>query len=508
MTSPLEFSLYDTYSKSLTTFNPAATVEPGVLRFYSCGPTVYGYQHIGNLRATWFGDTINNMAKLAGWQTHWVNNITDVGHLVGDGDSGEDKLEKSAKSENKQVEDIVKHYTGDYHKQAESINIELPIGKNLPKATLYIEEQMILALQLLTTGKAYLLVDGIYYDSSDDNLKLEGDNTYTGREIKNTTKNPGDFALWKFVDEAALQKWKFNQFDSTAEYMLKLLQSDSNETMIALPNHWGTPGWHSECVAMICKLFSGSFPPVTLGKPIIDLHLGGEDHIDIHHKNEILQSKASGFELSKHWVHNKFVLTDGGKMSKSKGNVYRIIGEKADSISGHGFDPLAYRLMLMEHHYTEQLNFTWDKLTQSQNRLYGFRKDFAQILSFAKFHKVEVVEPHPKQIEILIKPLLNNLNTPLFLEKFQDFTDDILGKILQDKILNEKNLATLLHLEKEFLKLNLNPIIPEEIIRLANQRTEAKQKKDYQTADSLRDKIEAQKFQIEDYPWGYGVWKN
>lgn len=513
MTTPLEFSLYDTYTKSLVTFNPALTVEPGVLRFYSCGPTVYGYQHIGNLRAAWFGDTINLMAQLAGWKAHWVTNITDVGHLVGDGDDGqnvstsEDKMEKAARQENKTVEDIVTHYTDDFVAQTKAINLELPTGENLPRATSYIEEQMALALELLTTGKAYLLEDGIYYDSSHDQTEHSGSNEYTGREIKNTTKNSGDFAVWKFVEENALQKWKFNEYDSTAQYILKLQQADPSETNLALPNRWGTPGWHSECVAMICKLFSGSYPPITMGKPIIDLHLGGEDHIDIHHKNEILQSEASGFTLSTHWVHNKFVLIDGGKMSKSKGNIYRIISENEDSISGRGYDPLAYRLMLFEHHYTQQLDFTWDKLTQSQNRLYGMRKDFAQIISFAKHKNIVSSEPHPKQIEILLEPLLNNLNTPLFLEKFQDFSQDILNKIIQDGELNGKNLSTLLHFEKEFLKLNLNPEIPQNITDLSGQRLEAKQKKDYPLADSLRDKIDSQSFQVDDYPWGYGLSK-
>jgi cysteinyl-tRNA synthetase len=464
---PAKIRLYDSYQKKLLEFQPENTVQPEMLKIYGCGPTVYNYQSIGNMRAIWLPDTITKVAKLAGWQVEWISNITDVGHLVSDGDEGEDKLEKGAKRENKSVEQIVKFYTDDFKVQCRALNFDLPTGKFNPKASEYVKEQMILALTLLKKGLAYLLEDGIYLDYLKTKEKFEEnqknlspqlveilktaekkekgqDSSFTGRDLKlGEKKHPNDFALWKFVSENALQKWRFDQFaqskDLTIEILQKLGQQDSN-----LINKPGCPGWHSECVCMISEIsgkkrFSGlnshqnkhslqNIEEIPAKKGIeqlnnshtcyeIDIHTGGEDHIDIHHKNEIIQSEALGFHLSKAWVHNKFVMVNAGKMSKSKGNVYLVTGKFTDtgfysfenppvhefteefknkiikkykelklilkdqelSWSEFSFDPLAYRLMLFEHHYTEQMNFTWEKLWQSQMRLWGMRKEVAKL---------------------------------------------------------------------------------------------------------------------------------
>ncbi len=555
------FKLYDSYLKKEVEIKSGETIEEGKIKMYSCGPTVYNYQSIGNMRAVWLPDTIAKVAKLGGWQVEWVTNITDVGHLVGDGDEGEDKLEVGAKRENKKVEDIVNFYTQDFKKQTAALNFDLPTGRLNPRATDYIREQMILALRLLAKAKAYLTSDGIYYDSSNDTdldlpnhpaFKVQspegvGENleeNYTGRDIVQTEKrNSNDFALWKFVDDKALQKWKFNEFEETAELMIEVLNLYPD--YLTLPNLWGTPGWHSECVCMISETVgSGLFSQVQSSKLKaqsdyqIDIHTGGEDHIDIHHKNEIIQSEALGFHLSKYWVHNKFVMVDGGKMSKSLGNVYLVTGKYSDTgfysfqnppvhefgeefkqqiVKKHKelkiiqtdenmdwdsfrFDPLAYRVMLFEHHYSEQMNFTWEKLWQSQMRLWGLRKEAAKISS--KF-KVQSSKSSNFDSVGLLKHLTNNLDSPKFLEQYQNEIIEIAKK----ENLEEAEAMELIKLDKDLLQLNLFPEVPEGVTKLADKRVRAKQDKNYQKADEIRDQILGMGYQIDDYAWGYGVWK-
>lgn len=516
------FTLYDSYKKQTL---PIISSD-NKLKIYSCGPTVYNYQHIGNMRAIWLASSFIDLTNILGIETKWVLNITDVGHLVGDGDdgqntnNGEDKLEKGAKKEGKSIEEIVNFYQKDYENQCSSLNIKLPKGKCYPKATEYINEQMILTLKLLEDKKAYILDDGIYFDSeANQNLAvpfnlIEGDHNFTGRKIENITKNPADFALWKFVDTNSLQKWRFNEFDDTAILMQSIIQSLPDSRFLDLPNRWGCPGWHSECVAMICKILNGSFPPILeANSSVIDIHFGGEDHIDIHHKNEIFQSESLGFHLSDLWVHNKFVTVDSKKMSKSVGNVYTVIGDKEntgfESIEGQGFDPLAYRLLLQEHHFTSQLDFTWGKLKQSQSRLYNLRKETAKIVSF---WSSMIIEPKSdlshtkKQSEILLQPLKDNFNVPKFLEKYEDLTNETSNAIKSTNTLNANNITTLKYWEKAFLRLDLFPIIPKKITLLANQRIQAKNEKNYQKSDEIRDQILAFGYQIDDYSWGYGIW--
>ncbi len=549
---PLPFELYDSYTREKYQISNNNTVKPGIIKIYSCGPTVYNYQSIGNMRAVWLPDTITSLAKIAGYQVEWTLNITDVGHLVSDGDDGEDKIEKGAKRESKSVQEIIDHYTYNFEEQCQSLNFQIPKGFYNPKATDYIKEQMLLSLLLLVQeGSAYLTEDGIYYDTI-GNQKVPAkaetspdtkSTNFTGRDIvKTDKKHPDDFALWKFVSENNLQKWKFSDFEEIKIFIERIVgkfeeveNREKAEQLRSILHKWGSPGWHSECVCMIAgtlgdkkcnnhdstnkqKLFSEEFTDgiyfETFSKKpaVIDIHTGGEDHIDIHHKNEILQSEALGFHLSKYWTHNKFVLVDSQKMSKSLGNVFLVTGKKSqtgfDSIEEQGYDPLAYRLMLFEHHYREQMNFTWDKLTQAQNRLYNLRKMTAQIRFFSQENKIdpnsEILE---KQRLIQLKPLQEDLNTPKFLERYQDFLQDIVNEIQTKKTLNQKNLNLMTYWEEKFLRLNLLPKIPAEILDLANQRVSAKKEKNYKEADQIRDSINSHHWQIDDYSWGFGLWK-
>ncbi len=527
---PIDITLYDSYQKKLVTIQPDETVEQNTIKLYRCGPTVYFYQHIGNVAGAWLTDTIVNIARLGNWHVEHVENITDVGHLVGDGDDGqnvadsEDKMEKGAKRDGKTVQQIVDYYTDDYRAQCEALNIHLPRGKHNPKATEYIQEQMILALEMLKKGRAYLLEDGIYFDSEANqdldtpfNLIFSGDNQFTGRDIKNITKNPADFALWKYVDEKSLQKWRFIDFETPLGLIL-------DNDLRVIPHLWGCPGWHSECVAMICGILgkqavskSFSFSQFTSPKPVIDIHIGGEDHIDIHHRNEILQSEALGFHLSKYWVHNRFITVDSKKMSKSVGNVYSITGDPSktgmESIVNKGFDPIAYRLMLFEHHSSQQIDFTWEKLNQSQNRLHNLRKECAKVSAYWRYMKDVGIdwEWNMEEWKTIKKSwrkiLAENLNTPEFLHQFTKYLLETTNRIAQENMLSKNAYNVLFLYDHKILKLNLFPSIPDHVLKLGSERQSAKQDKNYKLADELRQTIIAEHWQIDDYPWGWGIWK-
>lgn len=524
MSEPISLTLYDSYKKTNTVINPHTSVQYGTLKMYSCGPTVYQYQHIGNMRAIWLPNTFRDIASLGGWQVEWVLNITDVGHLIGDGDEGinvsaaEDKLEKSARKEGKTPQEIVNYYSQDFVSQTQALHIHMPVGENNPKATEYILEQMLIALTLLKEHRAYILEDGIYFDSSANQdltvpFKLyQGDREYTGREIKSKTKNPMDFALWKFVTESSLQKWKFNHFDETAELMSQIMQIIDAE-FYDLPNRWGCPGWHTECVAMICKILNGSLPPLTSkNNTVIDVHFGGEDHIDIHHKNEILQSEAMHFHLSQIWAHNKFVLVDGKKMSKSIGNVFLVTGAKSitgfDSILEKGYDPLAYRLLMFEHHYTQQLDFTWDKISQSQNRLFNMRKDAARLKRYIDLHQDENYHPtsNLELKDLFLRILSENINTPKFVNDYSLVLTNLVNELQSENIIDMSAYEVLAEFENEILRLNLFPEIPNNIAQLAATRWNHKISKNYEEADTIRQSIESMGWMVDDYNDGYGIW--
>jgi cysteinyl-tRNA synthetase len=520
---PQSLSLFDSYLKKIIILDPTQTVTPDTLKLYSCGPTVYNYQHIGNMRAVFLPDMITKVAKIAGWDVQWALNITDVGHLVGDGDSGEDKVEKMARQSGNTIEYIVDYYTKNYQEQCKSLHVDLPTGRYNPKASDYIEEQMRLTLLLLRDGYAYLMDDGVYFDYAafeqyspqyatlPESIKAmlaagateqsQANRAFQDREIANTQKDARDFALWKCIDAEALQKWRFCDYPS-----LKPLPIPD-----ALQTCWGCPGWHSECVAMICAVLNGSFLPTLAPEhPVIDIHTGGEDHIDIHHKNEILQSAALGFSLSRFWVHNKFVMVDGAKMSKSLGNVYLVTGKRSEtgfeSIAEMGFDPLSYRLMMLEHSYDSQMNFTWDKLTQSQTRLHGMRKLAGCITGYARTMQLEAVPYHFPAHDDLTTTLATNLNTPLAVEKYTQELRECVTHI-GNKTLDQTILDRLTAWDNHCFLLDLFADIPAALWTLATQRTQAKQDKDFARADALRRDIQSQGYEVDDYEFGSGVWK-
>jgi cysteinyl-tRNA synthetase len=534
MSAPLPITLYDTYLKRTTNLDPASTVYPNTLSLYSCGPTVYGYQSIGNMRAVWLPDTLSLTAQLAGWKVNWVLNITDVGHLVGDSDVGEDKIEKAAKANKQTVEQIVTHYTDDYQAQCKALNFALPTGFYNPKATDYIEEQMLLTAQLLKDKLCYVSDDGIYFDYTnfkskfggkatgalveilERDLKSQGDRAFSDRKIESSAKHPFDFAVWKFVDAKALQQWKFADYPHVME-----LLSITNTDLTKIQDLPGCPGWHSECVCMIVgtlghvgqtrdTLSSEYYTQFTSKPAIIDVHTGGEDHIDIHHKNEILQSTALGINLSKTWIHNKFVMVDGQKMSKSLGNIFQVVGDSTKtgfvSLAEKEIDPLSYRLMLMEHHYTEQLNFTWDKLNASRTRLNNLRKLGSAITSFAKVHDITMDPKVTLASHPILTELLDNLNTPKALELFSALLTKTVDMLVTKSQLSAHDYALCVLWDTEFFKLN---ILATELYtshqKTLTDRTNAKFEKRYEDSDKLRDSLTDLGLRVDDYTWGSGV---
>ena len=301
--------LYNTLTRQNEELVP---INKNLVKMYTCGPTVYYLPHIGNMRAYIFMDTLRRVIKYNGYSIEGVMNITDVGHLTSDSDDGEDKMEKSAKRENKTPIEIAKYYTDIFFKDLEMLNIDIP--EHITKATEYIPQMIAFIQKLEAKGYTYIIDDGVYFDVSKfkDYGRLSNkslDEIGVARVEENSQKHhPFDFALWKFVPDSHIMKW------------------DS-------PWGVGCPGWHIECSAMSGDILGDHF----------DIHTGGIDHLPIHHENEIAQNDCAwGHKVVEKWIHNEFVLVDGGKMSKSLNNFYTLT-----QLKDMGYEPLAYKLFCL-----------------------------------------------------------------------------------------------------------------------------------------------------------------
>ncbi|MEI7512723.1 MAG: cysteine--tRNA ligase [Candidatus Uhrbacteria bacterium] len=454
--------LWNTATRSLEEFKPINKDEVGL---YTCGPTVYQPATIGNLRSYLFEDVLKRTLELFEYRVHHVMNITDVGHLVGDGDVGEDKVEKSAVKEGKSAWDIAKMYEGRFTDDLERLNVIVPSGKDRPHATDYIEEQIELIELLEKKGFTYHTSDGIYFDT----IRFDGYGKLSGQKLEdkeagarvevNTEKHhPADFALWKFspVGEKRQMEW------------------DS-------PWGIGFPGWHIECSAMSEKL---------LGQPF-DIHCGGVDHIPVHHENEIAQSEAAyGKPLANYWMHNEFLLIDGGRMGKSLGNAYTL-----DDVIVKGFDPLAFRFFCLGAHYRSKLNFTWEGLEGAQNALRKLQHIARALPLVGATHASPLHEG-------FADAMADDLNTPKALAVMWD--------LLNSTVSDEEKSAALMEIDRVFA-LGLDQIIgkkieiPAEIIALADERVKAREQKDWKKSDELRDAIKVKGWIVEDTKEGYQV---
>ncbi len=439
--------IYNTLSHSVEEFKSIASHEVGM---YSCGPTVYDYQHIGHMRRYVGDDILIRVLKANEYNVHHVLNITDVGHLVSDSDTGEDKMEKGAKKFGLSVWDIAKKFEAQFKDSCELLNITLP--KDLMHATDYIPEQIELVKKLEEKGFTYKTADGIYFDTSKfpNYFKFSRQNPQeliAGMRVEmGEKKKISDFALWK-------------------------LSPDGEKRQMEWESPWGVgfPGWHIECSAMSMK---------ALG-PHFDIHTGGIDHINIHHTNEIAQSEAAtGETFANYWVHHAFLTVDGQKMSKSLGNFYTV-----EDVKAKGFDPLALRYLYLQTHYRQEMNFTWEALSAAQTALGKLRK-----------YSLESRE--------------GPSNMPFAFE--EAFNEDLnVSKALAIVWENSSNLT-----KSDFKKiddvfgLDLTSFteekieIPLAVRELVEKREEARKEKDFNRSDELRDQIISLGFEVMDTPTG------
>ncbi len=450
----------NTLTKKKEKFYP---IDKNEVKIYSCGPTVYKDATIGNLRTNIFQDVLRRMLKYNGYKIKQVMNITDVGHLVSDGDEGEDKMIKSAKEEHKSPEEIANHYTKLFFEDLEKLNVETP--EIICKATDYINEMLEYVKELMKNGYAYETSTAIYFDVSKldkygilSGINLEEQKSGARVEVDPEKKNPFDFALWIKAPENHLMKW-----DSP----------------------WGKsyPGWHIECSAMSRKHLGDEF----------DIHTGGIDLIPTHHENEIAQSKgATGKIPARYWIHGEYLLVDGGKMSKSLGNVYLL-----KDIIEKGYDPLVYRLFCYTSSYRMKLNFTWDAIDATSKSLERLRLGF-KVHSEGKDNLNEEDEKNINQIEENFHKAINDdMNMPLAMS--------YVWELIKYPKKNKKIAELLLKFDTVLaIKIDKKPEnriqeeIPEEIQKLAEERKIAKQNKNWEKADKIREEIKQKGYIIKD----------
>ncbi len=428
------------------------TIKDGVVGTYSCGPTVYSSPHIGNMYAYICWDLLARTLKYLGYEVHNVVNITDVGHLTSDADSGQDKMEKGSEKEGKTVWEIAKKYEAEFLENLKELNIESPW--KMPRATDHIQEQIELIKKIESNGFTYQISDGIYFDTAKfkdygkfANLNLEKIREGARVEVNEEKKNPTDFALWKFSpkDEKRQMEW------------------DS-------PWGVGFPGWHIECTAMSTKYLGNVF----------DIHTGGEDHIPVHHTNEIAQGYgAFGKMTANYWMHNAFITFGGSKISKSSGGLYTIFDLKE-----MGFDPLAYRYLVLGSHYRKGMEFSLDSLKAADTALNKLRSYRVEKLS-------KVNEKYKNEF---VSKIADDLAMPEALA--------VVWKLMKSDLTPEDKWTTLLDFDKVLgLSLDkevLEETIPEEILKLVEERKMARDNKNWGESDRLRDIIKEKGYLVED----------
>ncbi len=457
----MAIKLYNTLSREKEEFKP---IKQGEVGLYACGPTVYNYAHIGNLRTYIFEDVLKRVLIYNGYNVNHIMNITDVGHLVGDRDMGEDKIEQESKKENKSALEISEFYTEKFQQDLKNLNILFP--STFCKATDNIKEQIEMIKTLEGKGFTYQISDGVYFDTSkvDDYAKLshqkldalkEGARVEKNDEKKNST----DFALWKF----------------SPKDMKRQMEWDS-------PWGVGFPGWHIECSAMSVKYLGEHF----------DIHCGGVDHINIHHTNEIAQTEsATGIKpWVNYWVHGEFLnLKDGEKMAKSTGQFATINSEFINK----NISPLVYRFATFSLHYRKPMEWDGKILINAKS---GYDSLINKIRNLGNISG----QIDKNFTEEFISNINDDLNIPKAMATLQD--------VLKSKLSDEDKLATVLDFDK-VLGLGLSNIkkeeIPDEVETLAKDRLVARANKDWDRSDELRNKIKELGYDIKDVDSGYDI---
>ena len=457
--------LYNTLSREKEDFVPVGKT----VTMYSCGPTVYNYAHIGNLRTYVFMDIVRRVLRYDGYKLKGVMNITDVGHLLSDGDTGEDKMELAAKKQQKSPYEIAAYYTDVFFKDIAALNIGKP--EIIAKATDHIQDMIEYVKKLVELGYGYETSDGIYFDISKfkdygklSRLNLEDQIAGARVEVNDEKRHPADFALWKKAPKEHIMQW-------------------------ASPWGMGYPGWHIECSAMSRK-YLGS---------LIDIHSGGVDHIPVHHENEIAQSEAlEGHKTVNYWLHGEFMLVDGGKMSKSLGNTYTIA-----QLEEMGYSPLSFRYFCLNTHYRKKLNFTFEGLKAAQTA-------YNRLLNALYEHKVSknttdatVIDKYNTDFQAAID---DDLNIPLALGVLWTMTKetpsgDIYALALEfDKVLG-------LDLNKAAPAAKEKIEVPDDIKAIADERFEARKAKNWAESDRLRELLAEKGYAVLDAKDGYTLEK-
>ncbi len=513
----MALKLYNTMGHELQEFKP---ITPGKAGFYGCGPTVYNYAHIGNLRAYVFLDILDKTLSYLGYDVNHVMNVTDVGHLTGDGDDGEDKMKKSAAERHQSVLEVARFYTDAFLKDIDALNIRRP--DVICKATEHIQEMIDLIKQIEANGHTYMAGGNLYFDISTyadytklANLNLEDLVAGAGKRkvavIDENKKNPGDFVLWftksKFEDQA--MTW------------------DS-------PWGRGYPGWHIECSAMSMKYLGKHF----------DIHTGGIDHVPVHHTNEIAQSEGSFDDTERakgpwvnYWLHNEFLILEGGKMSKSSGNFITLQTalppEKGYSLKDKGYEPLDYRFFLLGGHYRKPLVYSADGMDSAKQGRAALNGRVAKLIAKAndeeklgltKDNYAEVLEKvvsdKSDNLDRFKQGLENDLATPIALSALQKESNgkDRKASVALANILAMESVLSLgvipaafdviAQSQKEAEKSDDHAGDPEaeEITALVLERTEAKKAKDFAKADQIRNALAERGITIIDTPQG-PAWK-
>jgi len=444
----MPLKIYNTLTRKKEVFKP---IKKGKVGMYVCGPTVYWYQHIGNLRSYIFPDILKKVLLYNGFQVKEVMNVTDVGHLTSDADEGEDKMEKAVKREGKPAKEIAEHYLKVFKEDFKKLNISEP--DIWCKATKHIKEQIELIKILEKKGYTYKTSDGIYFDSSKFRdygklAKLNIKGLEAGRRINlGDKKNKTDFALWKFSEKPGerQQEWK---------------------------SPWGIgfPGWHIECSAMSMKYLGTHF----------DIHTGGIDHIPVHHPNEIAQSEsATGEKFVNYWIHGNFLTSKKQKISKSKGGLYTI-----SELEEKEFAPLEYKYFVLTTHYRKPLEFSLEILKSAQNSYKRLKNICLEIENDETLNK--------KYLQEFENAINNDLNIPEALQVLWNLLRDEKAKGKYQTIKKMDGVFGLDLFEEE--KIN----VPKEILKIIKQRETARKNKDWKKADELREKIKQAGYYVDD----------
>ena len=461
----MKIYFYNTLTKTKEEFKP---IEENQVRIYTCGPTVYKDASIGNMKSYIFMDNLRRVLKYNGYTLKHAMNITDVGHLVSDGDEGEDKMLKAAREEKKTPLEVAKYYTKKFFEDFERLNIDKP--EIICKATDHINDMMKFVQKLLDNGYAYETSTAIYFDVSKldkygilSGIDLRKQKAGARVEVDEEKKNPYDFALWIKAPENHIMKWE---------------------------SPWGLcyPGWHIECSTMSNKYLGEQF----------DIHTGGIDLVPTHHENEIAQSKGcTGKIPARFWMHCEFLLIDGGKMSKSLGNTYLV-----QDLIDRGYDPLSYKMLCFTSHYRNKLNFTWEGLTNAQNSLIKLKEGYVKHKAGTDDISSDKIQEYKTKF---LEAINDDLNMPVAMS--------VIWEIIKSPIKSKKLADLLLDFDKVLgIKID-EPVkqkqeeIPKEILDLLEQRKTARSSKNWALSDELRDQIRNKGYNVKDSKEGMTVEK-